>query len=710
MQAIQSNRSELVRRSEIRIAFAAGLLVLVSACGGGGGESSPAIPPPAVQPINLVDDSATAFWNFPTTIDVLANDTPGAAGLVLATASKPAHGQAAIVAGKLVYTPDPGYFGADSVIYTAQQVGGATASAKLSLTVEAAFQLKGVVNDGPIANAAVTVEVGKASFTTVANAQGAYSIAVRSADGTDFISVRASGSGAQSQVKLLSRLGTLAALTVRVSASNELTPAELAATRVSHVSTALAALATQANGGIAATTQPAFEEAQKAVSTPALVDMAAAIKLVVDQGVALPPGATDTLAMVSNPVVFSSFLQSQATVNVVALNATRQAVIDELPAAPLGRIAAGGPQTLVFFSGQGPAIMAGVQVVTFNSDGSASVVGDLGARAARWTVVDSVLRVVLSEPFHDVAYANDGFASVLQVDTREFGFRLVAGTVASGLMQQVTSASQTFLEGPKVGTTEVVTRTDLPAALVRVMDLGNRLPLAQGEFTLGSRLAGVSVTTPLVRRRPYPFTLTVGSGPDFTQQLLRFDGVGVATLADSSATPWSVADNWMLLGARKYARLRVNAATGEERWLGIDYVAGVAARAMEMPVVRAGSAPTIALSAFARNWRSAYLSSIPGSDQRFKLFQDGSAQQLGLFDGVPSVLLLQWRLSAAGEPILSRTLSSGLLRERLWIPLDYKAGRLWVLESVRDTGTDGTAIEALAPSVSLFTDEGPALP
>ena len=77
---------------------------------------------------------------------------------------QPAHGSAALSGGNIVYTPVANYHGADSVGYTIGDGHGATAEARLSLTVTP-------VNDGPVAapDAVTTAEDTAAAITVLTN-------------------------------------------------------------------------------------------------------------------------------------------------------------------------------------------------------------------------------------------------------------------------------------------------------------------------------------------------------------------------------------------------------------------------------------------------------------------------------------------------------------------------------------------------------------
>lgn len=105
--------------------------------------------PPASLVINIVDDVPTAVHDSaapaedqPVTINVLANDTPGADGVDLATGvtlvTGPAHGTVVYNGdGTFTYTPTPGAEGADSFTYQIQDGDGDVSSATVDITLAA---------------------------------------------------------------------------------------------------------------------------------------------------------------------------------------------------------------------------------------------------------------------------------------------------------------------------------------------------------------------------------------------------------------------------------------------------------------------------------------------------------------------------------------------------------------------------------------------
>jgi hypothetical protein len=84
------------------------------------------------------DDSATTTAGAPVTIDALANDTDDGLPfpLTISGVSQPLAGTAAIVAGKLSYTPNAGFLGEDRFTYT---IGDGVAQASATVRVQVCY-------------------------------------------------------------------------------------------------------------------------------------------------------------------------------------------------------------------------------------------------------------------------------------------------------------------------------------------------------------------------------------------------------------------------------------------------------------------------------------------------------------------------------------------------------------------------------------------
>ncbi len=88
-------------------------------------------------PLAQVDRAATSE-GVAVSIDVLANDSDADTdALSVSAVTAPAHGQAAITAGGILYTPDPGYVGPDSFAYTVSDGRGGSAGGRVDVMVGA---------------------------------------------------------------------------------------------------------------------------------------------------------------------------------------------------------------------------------------------------------------------------------------------------------------------------------------------------------------------------------------------------------------------------------------------------------------------------------------------------------------------------------------------------------------------------------------------
>ena len=88
----------------------------------------------AASPPNAADDGAETDRDTAVTIDVTANDS-ATGGLTLVSVSDPAHGSAAIIAGKIRYTPDPGFAGVDTFTYVIRNGQNVTDTGAVTVTV-----------------------------------------------------------------------------------------------------------------------------------------------------------------------------------------------------------------------------------------------------------------------------------------------------------------------------------------------------------------------------------------------------------------------------------------------------------------------------------------------------------------------------------------------------------------------------------------------
>lgn len=112
---------------------------------------------PVNDPPVATDDFAATDRDTAVTIDVVANDTDlDGDALELDSVAAPAHGDAEIVDGKLVYTPASGFTGPETFAYTARDGHGGTATAQLHLGVGAGNFPAGAPTEAVAALGAIT--------------------------------------------------------------------------------------------------------------------------------------------------------------------------------------------------------------------------------------------------------------------------------------------------------------------------------------------------------------------------------------------------------------------------------------------------------------------------------------------------------------------------------------------------------------------------
>jgi hypothetical protein len=199
---------------------------------------------------------------------------------------------------------------------------GATNSADINieiLSTSISVTLNGLVTDGPIANANVSIEVGGETITTTADENGAYSATVSIDDdlGDSLVTATATGPEENSIIKLKSLLGSANQLVAIAGEDGRLGADELFSVNVTNVSTANVIVLEIANDGVIQTLEQ-LADAEVASDSSLILPFATAIKLVIDYAaanpsLALPEGVLNTLELVSNAEIASAYLSNAQT-------------------------------------------------------------------------------------------------------------------------------------------------------------------------------------------------------------------------------------------------------------------------------------------------------------------------------------------------------------------------------------------------------------
>lgn len=246
-------------------------------------------------------------------VDVLANDRASLGpDIRLLNAHKPRHGKAQVENGRVRYTPNAGFTGSDQFVYMVQAPKSQPRVGTVTVNVGAggvALTMAGQVVDEPIPGAVVTVSVGGFDFVAVADENGNYVIDIAALTGNAFVSVSAVGtSPSGGAVDFVSLVGEIARLDAEAGSDGILTLDENNQVNVTHFSTAQFVLLGKANGGRAPTSDASLKQLTQNIDIDELIELAAVIKLVVDEGYALPPGVRSPLALISDENALVGFI------------------------------------------------------------------------------------------------------------------------------------------------------------------------------------------------------------------------------------------------------------------------------------------------------------------------------------------------------------------------------------------------------------------
>ena len=560
------------------VAFAA--LLALGAC------ADNSAPPVALA----ADDTFTVGWESTSRLAVQDNDTLSGGDATLRVATPPTYGTLEQRDGVLSYTPDTGYFGPDEFSYRID-VGDASSTATVRLQVQAQFAMQGVVTDGPIALARVQARVGDQTFSADADASGRYSVAVRTSRPADFITLTATGVGAQSAVVLTSHVGEAASVAAQVR-NGTLTAETAPALMVTHLSAAQAGLMAQA--GVTPRNNTELTSAEQQLDSTAVLYAAALVRLVVDGGVALPDGVANTRDLLQSASLLTAFQSARRTADPAQLEAAYSAALTDptLTRSPPVPAAGAVPTVLRYGYGAGGGA-AGAPHITLRADGTATVATD-AARAAHWLVDGTTLVLTYDNPIVTTGLSSCSAPPSNQCSTEIAITALRLSDLGAGnsrmTMASMTTLGHTVIQaGPDAGRREN-TSTNLLRRYNRTAS-----PLRTEDFPAGARIAGV-----FSERRPS------ASATVSRQDVLRITGPGTGVMERTGAAVfWRVLDGALLVDVGTLATRYVPLGTGplgEERWAMevLDTTSSVSSH-HEVMVMRA-SAVNMSLADWAKPW------------------------------------------------------------------------------------------------------------
>lgn len=273
----------------------------------------------------------------------------------------------------------------------------AIGNARGGCTKKVTVALTGVVTDAVIPFATVKVTIGGVTYTTVADANGRYTLPITTTNLSELVKIEATGSSPATgqPIEFVNLVGSFSRLV------NEQLASGSAEGNVTNVTTASYVLVLQANGG-EPTTEAELKSAETSVDATQLLQLSALIKLIVDDpDYTLPPGETSLLEFVSKPEAVTAYLE---TVLPEVLDATVASILQDSNLVA-GFAAAEIPSRYFVIPAAQPGYLARQgRILEFSTDGSGRLLDydNVGGRPINkpftWTVVDGRLVVDVTDP------------------------------------------------------------------------------------------------------------------------------------------------------------------------------------------------------------------------------------------------------------------------------------------------------------------------
>jgi hypothetical protein len=272
--------------------------------------------------------------------------------------------------------------------------------------------LTGTVTDAPIANAVVTATIGSQAFTATADANGNYSVEVaveESATG-GFITLTAKGAGSQSYVEFTSLVGAFNALKTQAGSDSILSSSENFATQITNVSTALAVLLRQANGGQPVNSPTLIETLSSTLNGQQLLELATAIKLLVDQAddYPMPAGQTSLQALLTDTTAREQLVTDVYEQDPAAFNNTSNAIVaDSTLTQPITAATLPSALTAVSLNAQDAETYAESDRAvsyTFNTDGTGTASTGTWHRNMTWSISGASVEIAYERGLEQQGY------------------------------------------------------------------------------------------------------------------------------------------------------------------------------------------------------------------------------------------------------------------------------------------------------------------
>jgi hypothetical protein len=265
--------------------------------------------------------------------------------------------------------------------------------------------LTGLVTDGPIPFATVTVVLDGIVYTTTADANGRYSLTIATALVEQLLKIDASAVDPETgaPIDFTNLVGTFSRVLEEQEANGE------AEANVTNVTTANYVLLVEANGGAPPTSLEELLAAETSIDISRLIELAAVLKLIVDDpNYSLPEGQTSLITFISDRAAVEAYLAAvdpgdfSAAINAILADSnlvagfTADEVPDryyEIPSANPGYLARQG-SVVEFDLGTGTGLRLG----------TLSLFGAVPSEPFTWAIQDGRLVLDLVNPVPFISF------------------------------------------------------------------------------------------------------------------------------------------------------------------------------------------------------------------------------------------------------------------------------------------------------------------
>jgi hypothetical protein len=279
------------------------------------------------------------------------------------------------------------------------------------------FTVTGTVSGVAFADAEVSGELAGETFTTTADAEGAFSLALEADDDeTNLFANLTASSVVTPGVEYYKFIPSLTATAEETPAGSivdkvsaavatllDVTPAAEGdnpnTVSINEVSTALYSLIVAANGGTAPADLDSFTFVEKSVSPDELIEAAAVVKLITQGGAfALPEGVTNVLELLTNTEAYNNYVEAAEAADPGIIASTITDIIEDPELTPPVDESSLASAYYEIYPAATGFLSRGGNKYNFNADGSGSEVFSEGIHDFEWSLTEGKI---------DVTYTGD---------------------------------------------------------------------------------------------------------------------------------------------------------------------------------------------------------------------------------------------------------------------------------------------------------------